>query len=683
MSRFLDTASKITVLLSAVAAVALQVVLGARGWGPLLPISITLFVAAFALTRWFRVVGWSLVFATMYLVPVMFQALHGGHEDVYFCVWLAACLGAILGDVRSLRWEFPGLWRWPLAYWALAVALVWPILVAREADFRWSLLSEYHIGNSGLGGPPAVVSVWMLSVTLTHLLGLLWFESTFRHYPFGDHQRFVRSVIVPLSIGAALGCALAVYQSVFDIHFLNAHQWPSLNRAAGSLIDGDAFGALAALWILGFLALAAQSDSRARSAAYAVAAAMALAGMWATGSRIALVGAGMGLLFALWFGAQAWWRLPSRLRIGLVVAALLVTVGGGLAVRSWFSSHSPFARLMATLPSPSVTSVKQFAVKELWNRHGPFGTISMRMVRQSPIAGIGVGCFNHMFTDQAFSLTLWNRHHFDNAQSWYRHQLAELGILGSVGWVLWVVTFGVVLVRHHGSGTTRVSAGLVRGALIVTAVMSLVSMPTQNVSVALTVWVFAAWFLQLSPGAQERLNRSAPTPWPAWLGLWVLVLVFAGATAWQGYTKLRVPQRAALAEWEYEHGFHDPETPADRPPFRWTDRKAVDVFSVEDKVWLKLTIRGGPPDAATRPFGYRVRVRDDVVIDVPRSDGSERTWYIKIRDKEHHMMVQVEPTRTWKPSDFTRVADDRELGVQVDQWVFVKVVPPGAETIVR
>lgn len=682
LRRLLERSAKLTVLVSALAAVGLEAVLAARGWGPLLYWTVGAFVVALVLTAWKRRWGWGLILGTMYLVPVMFQALLGNHIDAYAVVWLAACLGGLLADQRSLEWSLPAVWRWPLAYWALAVALVWPVLIAREADFYWPLLDEYHIGNSGLGGPPAVVGVWMLQVALTHLLGVLWFDNAYRHRTFEHPTAFLRTVVAPLAIGAFLGSALAVYQGDIDINFWNGHQWPSLNRAAGSLMDGDAFGALAAMWTMLFPALgfALWRRSKAGVVLCMIGTALAWGGMWATGSRIALVGALVGLPFLTWIGFRGWWHLEARRRV-VSAAAALVLVACVLGLLSRFENDNPLARTLRTMPEITVPALRKFVVEEFWNRNGPFGTMTVSILRQFPLTGVGIGSFNHLFTDLAFPLTGWNRHFFDNAQSWYRHQLAEMGWLGSIGWMIWVLTFTGVLVRTKAGPEWRAAALLVKAALLAIGLISAVSMPTQAFSLSMSVWMLAAWYLHMSPDAQARWPLQVPptADLASWTAVWALALVFAGATAWTGWHQLRPPQRAVVAEWEYRYGFYDVEHPAAGSAYSWTGARAVDVFSVELKHWLKVTVRGGPPDIAIDPMRLMIWCRGALVVDQMLSAVEPHTWFIKIMPGEHHMMLEVRTSRVWRPVDFNVGTDSRVLGVQVEPWVFVESPPDGAE----
>lgn len=680
----LETSSKFVVLLSAGVAVAFQTSLAARGWPAIEYMAIAAFLVAFLVTRWSRRWGWALLFGTVYLVPVTFRALRGEYIDPFSCVWLAGCVGGIFSDVRSLRWAWPPQWRTPLAYWALVVATVWPLLIMREADFHWALMDITHIANSGLGGPPKIVSMWMLQVALTHLLGLLWFNSTFEYKTLEDHRAFARDVVAPLGVGALLGCALAVYQGAVDVAFLSDHQWPSVNRAAGSLVDGDAFGALAAVWTLMFPAMAF-AIGRARRGVIVfclVGTLLAWGGMWATGSRIAFAATLIGLMSFAWIAVRQWRQLDGRRRV-VSAAVVLVSILAGAGALSRFESDDPLSRLLETLPAPTRPAWEKFVDSELWNRTAPFGSTTVRILRDYPLVGIGVGCFNHMFTDIAYQIPDWRgqfvHHKGDNAQSWYRHQLAELGWVGSLGWLVWLLTFTWRLIRSGGAPETRNSATLIKGALVAIALVSLVAMPTQPYSMALTVWVLAAWFLSVSPIARMKsAQASVLTSTPAWIGVWLLTAVFLVATNRVSATQLRPPQRAVMGEWGYRYGFHDLERPAGAPAFWWTNGPAVDVLPVEPGKWLKVVVKGGPPDVAEHPMRLTIKSRMMPVADLQVASGDPHTWYIEIRPNERFLFLEIETGRVWEPRDFGGGSDDRVLGVQVEEWSFVDAPPAGA-----
>ena len=101
------------------------------------------------------------------------------------------------------------------------------------------------------------------------------------------------------------------------------------------------------------------------------------------------------------------------------------------------------------VPALDAASLSAVA-RELWNRNG-YGAIGTAIIRDHPLFGIGVGGFNIMQADFA------RVHGFpilppDNAQNWYRQQLAELGVVGSVGWVWWAALFGLFVLRRDEQG---------------------------------------------------------------------------------------------------------------------------------------------------------------------------------------------------------------------------------------
>lgn len=664
----LERMSKLTVVASACAAVLVGAWLGAREWALIWPLSLGLFAAGIIVGRVWGAGAWMLPLVCAYVVPVIFLIVRGGMAPAYWMPWLAALLGGVLGNMDFRQWNFPAQWKWPLTYWALAVGLVWPAVIAREADFSWPLISTYNVANSGLGGPPPVVAVWVLYVALTHLVGLLWTDTFFTKFALADRERslsaFTRLVVWPLGVSVVVSSALAIYQGTVDVAWLSAHQWPGYNRAAAGLLDGDGYGALAGFWVGAFFALAALSRSPALRVVALAGAGACAAGLWMTGSRMALLAGLISVAAGLCAAAIAKrWSL-RQIALGAIAAIVIASALGALVARS--STASPVTRVIESLPEMSADGISKFAVFELWNRFGPFGTASMDMVRQFPLSGIGVGSFNHLFTDYAFVLVT-DRAHMDNAQSWYRHQLAELGVLGSLGWLIWLPMFAWLLARTRGNGDDRFPAGVVKGVLLGVGIVSLVSMPTQVLPVSLTVWVFIFWYVLLSADAAERLRVSTPWPavrWRMW-PLWIAAFVFVGATVVAGWRDLRPPYRALRADWTYQVGFSDLETGPDGSAIRWTETHAVMVLPVTGE-WLKLTVRGGPPDLAANPVTLVIRRLGKKIVSVTRISDAPETWYVKAPTGQKRMMLEFDVSRR---------------GVGVDDWTFVAAPPRGAVEI--
>lgn len=672
----LERLSKITVVASACVAVLFGAWLGAREWHLLLPLSVAALMIGTVAGRQWPLWSWTAVLSVAYIFPALFLLTRGFMQPSYWVLWFAALIGAAVGNLDFQRWSYPERWKWPLAYWSLAVALVWPVVVAREANFSWDLMSRYHLASAGAGGgPPPVVAVWILSVALTHLAGALWFDAACGRFanqsPEARTALLMRTVVWPLGLSVFLGSLVAIYQGVVDINWMSGHQWPVFQRAAGSLDDGNAFGAAAGLWVGAFLAAGAASQRRLVHVISVVGACAAGAGLWMTGSRMALLLAMICLAFALWgaLSARKWSRRDLGFAgLSLVGTALLI---GLLAMRS--STWSPVSRISESLPTAFTSEhLRTFAAFELWNRFGPYGTASMRMVREFPIAGIGIGSFNHLFTDYSFILT-GARAHSDNAQSWYRHQLAELGVVGSLGWLIWVPMVVGMLIRSRGDSTNRFAATMVKGALVGVGIVSIVSMPTQSVPVAFTVWVLVFWYLQLSSGAM--LAASAPAfPRRSLLPAltWLLTIVVVGTTAWTGWRQLRPPYRAVRADWTYQVGFSELESSSGRPAFRWTEKHAVITVRVTGP-WLRLTFRPSA-QSGLPPQSLAVRRAGKLIGSALLTNAEPTTWYVRT-PAGPRMMLEFDVSHT------SRRPDGNDVGVAVDDWVFVDEPPRGSVEI--
>jgi hypothetical protein len=303
-----------------------------------------------------------------------------------------------------------------------------------------------------------------------------------------------------------------------------------------------------------------------------------------------------------------------------------------------------------------------------------------------------VGAFHGLVSHYYFLLTGGGYLVPDNAQNWYRHQLVEYGLIGSLGWILWVVLFGWFVLSTRAPQPARFAATTVKGMLVALAVVSLVGMPTQTAAVTVTLWTLAFWYVALVGVPAAAARGDGPTPVrgaepPAgfgavrtrtWLAIWTIVALSVSGTAYTARYRLRVTQRAEAAGWHYQYGFYDDESDS---AVRWTAGKAVDVFEIahrnEDR-FLKLDIGAVAPDADQRPVEVKVWRDDDLVLRLRRRSDGLATRYVCVPRGRKMMMMQVEVSRTWRPSDYGRGTDQREHGVAVGKWTFVYDPPKNA-----
>ena len=152
----MDRLSRIVVLCSVLAAVALQTRLGARDYGPLagqVPAALALGLSA-ALVAPGATTAIVLVFA--YIAPVALGVTIGRYHSTFILIWIAAMLGVVLASGLERGWRLPPRWRWPLVAVALVVAIGWPIVIWRETDFNLALLDNYRVANTSGGVAPPV-----------------------------------------------------------------------------------------------------------------------------------------------------------------------------------------------------------------------------------------------------------------------------------------------------------------------------------------------------------------------------------------------------------------------------------------------------------------------------------------------------------------------------------------------
>jgi hypothetical protein len=336
----------------------------------------------------------------------------------------------------------------------------------------------------------------------------------------------------------------------------------------------------------------------------------------------------------------------------------------------------PARRLGRTLPSLSTDSVRDFAA-EIWNRNR-YGTVSTGMIREFPAFGVGVGSFHFLMSGYVQQFSPGAGLIPDNAQNWYRHQVAEVGFVGSLGWMAWVFAFGwFVMQRHPGAPPAAWPA---RAALVAFAAVSFVGMPAQDLFVAVTFWTMAFWYVSIvgAPGANVPVK---PLIWPATA---LVVFVFAAGTGLSAVGDLRVPHRAQRSGWPYSYGFYPPEPDGAGGHRRWAGRRAAAVVPATTR-WMALTASvdhlaigspGGAPrpsHSPTRPVDAKVWSDGTLIVDERLTTTAPVTRLVEVPADEKWVLIETWVSRTIDPRDLG-IADDRELGLLVS-WTFLDAPP--------
>jgi hypothetical protein len=668
-----DRATKLVVFGWCCAALATVVYFSRAPW-PSLPLlslgAFALMTLATAIDR--RALALLLVFT--YIYPIVIRDVTGLNYSPFGAVWTAGLLGALAPDVLRSGWHVPPRFRAPLVCWALTVIAGTALVAVREFDFTSALVFSTSVANSSAGGWPSFVVTWALHSSLVLLSGMLWFD-WLCGMPRDD---FHPSVAAPLAASGAVMVAVALYQLFVDVTVLNPTVYGAIGRASGTVMDANLCGTIAGLWIGGAVLLGGPSTSRSRNALVVLSVAACWLAVWASGSRTGFAAAVIASAFVA-AGVVRQTNLRAR-AIALIAAA---AVAGVVALSSAANVVGPVQRIREMMPALDAASFRAVA-SELWNRNG-YGAIGTAMIRDFPVFGVGVGGFHAMQADFA-------RYHGlprvppDNAQNWYRHQLAELGVAGSIGWIWWVLLFGLfVFSRSRDEARARVA----RGMVVAFAAVSLVGMPGQEVPASITFWLAAFWFVFVSSTRHPAPGTPAPGTWPAreFLAVLLPVAVFALGTAWMAVTALRVPARAQHFGWPYSYGFYKPETGTFGPGPGWTGRRAVWVFE-PPREWFALTVSadyrslrgsgfgGAAGHGLTRPSDVQIWCNGRPLLETRLTTTAPVTKYVQVASGHRWTFLESAVSRGVPLRD-VGIADDHEVGVFID-WAPVDGPPAGA-----
>lgn len=662
----LEGLTKLVVVGSLAASVAVKVTLVGQSHGELSLLAGLSFGAAFVLgVFWSDTIASVLVWA--FVAPALAVLVGADDSVAAHTLWVAGMLGAVLPRSTLRRWMLPAPWRVPLVGWALGAAVTWPIIAARELDFNTDLLRRLPSPVSAIGLPASAAIFGTADTAGTLLLGIVWVDFLFA--TFADKApEFRRQVIGPLMASAVAACAFAAYQRLGDMAFLN-QAFGKFGRAGGTMLDANAFGVVAVFCSCGLVAL---MDARRLAWTFLLSAGLALAcvGLWASGSRTALVAEliAIACLLPVPFRRTVFAAAVPR-RPLLAAATILASVAAFGLVLYALRATGPLLRLGWILPSASVESVRAFAV-EMWDRFG-YGRAAVQMIRAHPWVGVGIGSFPVIVGDFPYS-HVGGPLFPDNAQNWVRHQLAELGIVGSVGWVAWTAVLAATAFRHRNSATASFRTAIVGGAIAGVVVVSQLGMPTTNVAVAIAFWTFAFWYGSLKYTPETWAGRSSAVRPGSWLIMTAILLAFAGGTLYAALTSLRVPMRARNAGWEYIDGFYSPQPAASGGEFRWTQQHAVAVVPAPKRV-VKLTIWVTRGDIGARPLHARVWHEQRLVIDTVIRDLVPLTRYVVIDSPPPWLMVRTADDRVIA-LDSSGAVDDRAFELAVE-WTFLDALP--------
>ena len=644
----IEAVSKIAALTSVALILVVRFALYPDVTWPLRVLMVCALVGGWRLGRFQGMAALAVVAGLAPVLPIVMASVAGSADPVVLSVWLAALVGALLPSMRWTRWDLPAAWRVLLGGWALMLSLAFPILVARELGFDLRVWGDTATINSWAGMSAAEVSGWIMHVVLVQLAGLLWLDGLMRGLRTWS-GRGLPPVVHGLWIGATVSSLVALYQGLVDLEFLSSAEWAVEGRATGLMLDANAYGMIAA--VAAPLAAVAAGSLPTR-AWWICASAFAInwGGVWMSGSRTALLCALAGTL-ALAISAVR--RLQVRRAVWLSGAGALAL--GALAVAVTLSSTTSPLERTEEFAGRSPVQVAQTLLAR-----GHYGEISARMILEHPLTGVGVGTYHWLAPD--YVRTTFNQElPFDNAQNWWRHQVAELGILGALPVLAWSILIAWLTIRGarraHGPHVATV-----RGLLLGLGLVSLVGMPTQDPAVLMAFFLLVAMLATASQdvGAPDRAFQTRGFLSRAWVIVGALAVAYASGHVALARGSLNVAERAAQTNRDYTVGLYREELDPEGGQFQWT-RGDARLRLVKRGPWLVVRAWIQHPDATERPVALRIATPCQVVFERTLVDSAPVDFTLSLPNNDEPIDLAVRVSRTWSPASFGS-PDTRELG---------------------
>ena len=650
--------SKRVVIASLAVAIPLHLLVDpVAGWTIRVATALAFIASLLAARRWPASTP-AVAMAVLPLGPALLTALlHVAALNIFYTMLLTVLFGALLPRLHLDRWALPGWWGLLLGTWGLTLALGWPVMIVREAGLHLGTLRDNGaLDTWALLTTPQVES-FILYVTIFQLVGLLWFDWLFANRERADPRSpdLIPAPVHGLWIGATLASLVAIYQGTVNMAFLSGGIWPGLRRAAGTLLDANGYGAVAAFaGVIAFVSIPHLGWRHTR-ATQAAALALNWAGAWMSGSRTAFACGAIGTVALVYEMLRARSRVDgdtreaSSLFAGIAVVVMLLIAAAG--------AIGPVRRIV----SPVTAGAR---LTDLWSRGG-YGTVALRMIRDYPLTGVGIGSFNWMAADYWREMAD-QRLPVDNAQNWWRHQLVELGIVGALPVVAWSFLIAWLVLTRRTPPHDRIEASTLRGLLIAFGITSLVGMPVQNSIVLLIFFYLVARFDGLTrqvgpegpPLRQARGRRQV-----MWIAAFVLAIGYAGAQFVLARGPLKPLARAERTNREYVIGTSPAET-MPQGTFRWTRKHATYALAAPSP-YLVLRFHALHPDIATHPVKVRITTTCQTLVDEFLTDETVNGRAFEIPADQRRVVFDIEVSRTWRPSDYGK-ADTRELGLAVE-----------------
>jgi O-antigen ligase len=582
------------------------------------------------------------------------------HAPVALVLFFAFALGSLInGTFGEPPEPSPVPMARPMALFSALVGVSAAVTALRHMDFFPFMAPAFHelvVNAKGVRAGGAVMSdVFAASSALTGVLFFVILRRTISSW------KDARKLVVVLSSSLAVSLAFALAQRYRSISLGNTPFWVELRQINGTFQDPNAFAAFLAGCLPLVVGAALASAKRLRAFLFGLVA-LGLFVLPATGSRssfAALLVSGLGLAaFGLF---RAGWSARKK---------TLVLAGAGILAGALFFMARDSVLVERLRPSGRLFGDRA-AAGRFFNWRLRLWTNALRMMRDYPMTGVGVGAFIVELPN--YGLTAGEDVEFtDSALNYVLQAGAELGLVGLFA-VLWIF---LEILKRLGLGFRRAGPGNGGRYLWAGAAAGIVAFLVNfqfhtyvgSFEVIYLFWTLVAiLFLPLGE-AEAGLSVDRRSGQKFGIAAVALAAAFGVVHVRNSAGPLSIPAATDKYGWQQDFGFFGRETDPLGRQFRWAGEHAGLTVSRTASA-LVLPMLSSHPRVERIPVRTRIYLADrhfrkkrllsEIVffgkdwmdVDVLLPGGGGRG----------PISLVFETDRTWRPSDEPGVTDRRDL----------------------
>ncbi len=446
-----------------------------------------------------------------------------------------------------------------------------------------------------------------------------------------------------------IDAGLAVIQATTGTFLFTPWYWSHLNRATGLFLDAN-MHALYLVFVLGITFFVPVVSSR-----YILPTVLIfLAGILVSGTRTTIIWLffiGVAVLLRFTFSRKRWESMFDR-----DTWALVLGIGSVMLFSIWFVGVKAelARRLGCSLPGKpwceqSISARKsgtRFAQRKY------FWELGWLVFRDFPVAGVGIGSFNHIGAD--YMTLLGERRPPDSPLNWYITLLAEMGLTGA----LFSGCFFFSILKH----IRRLPFDIILFFLGWCSV--LIFVPPQHSLFLILIWV--GWTLLFNEKNVEFIIKEHRLFW-----LFFILSAILGLLVLATSSHLRPEARMKRWGWTADvYGAYPLQTSSQFPQYFWTRPEFGFFHPGKSARCLFLKVYTGDPPRKGKvqlTFSYGGEVKRTEILHVPET----RNIILPVHDISGGEVISVRVHPVYRPP----LPDLRRLGVMVLEYQWLKKCP--------